>query len=704
MSSKKITFNIKNSKENKNAKRNSLFRSKTLGVKLKNRKILPKNVDIQYCFQTMKTKRSNRGIIDIENCKALFKTLNNFYSYASLDDDKEDIDNLLSEVSWVIFHKKYKKYTLVKKAGEKNEIFFLLMTGIIQKVNLVFKREKITLEEYLIFLLKMKLIKEYELLKKCKYMNKSIMNINYNNIEYFCEKNPKYNYSDLLKKAIDDITKLGFDLNQLNKQEENLELPSIKSYLMVGNIHKDLKSQINKGPTIDLYIPRYEFSSILSKGDYFGFLNRDNFSEYSSYICLEDCDIGYINKNKIGESFLFEQIHLVLSKYFSDNKNKYYAFKDIDTQIFNDNYSSFLNYMKFKKGDKIFLQGGLNEGVYLIKDGEIKINTYTKVNDLTKLMLKIIWSLKGFTEHVPPSEFNTIINENNNKKSNLKDTISYDKEEKFFDFGILKEGDIFGLNELYNYNTSIYNFNAECISQEASLFFINKHHFNLILNKEKSLYNLIIQKVELSIKLMIGIIKNYKKCLSIEAKHKKENTKIIMNNTTFDNNPIIGPNIRQNILTTSWNKSKEKINLIEDSEVKIPSIKKRYNKSSANIKNKNAYNIREKLLQNEMLRNQDKNFFENLFNKKRRCNNFNNFLSSNIFKFFTLNNPNFYETFMKENKLIKNNTYNSIVNYKNKNQYKYHHTTPNKNIKKTINVFSFNATKENRKDILPFLK
>ena len=221
MSTKKISFNLKlmtNKDEFK--KRNTLCKSKTLGANVKLKNIIPKSLNIQNCFKTMKLERSNRGILDIEKCKSLFRTFNNFYSYISLNNDEDETDHLLSEVAWSIFHKKCKKNTLIKKSGEKNEFFYLLMTGKIQKVSIVFKKEKVTLEEYLLYLLKMYLIKENELLKKCRQINKSVMNINYNNIESFCEKNPKYNYSDLLKRATDEIINMGFDLKRINHNDE----------------------------------------------------------------------------------------------------------------------------------------------------------------------------------------------------------------------------------------------------------------------------------------------------------------------------------------------------------------------------------------------------------------------------------------------------------------------------------------------------
>ena len=698
-STKKLTFNINNIKIEENQKKKSnIIRSKTLGVPYKKNKLMNKSMNIQKCFQIMKLLRSNRGINDIENCKALFKSFNSFLSYISLNNNIEDTENILSEIAWVIFHKKLKKNTLIKKPGEKKEFFYLLMTGRIQKVSVVFKKEKITLKEYLIYLLKMKLIKEYEILKKCRQMNKSIMNINYENIEYFCEKNPKYNYLELLKLATDEIGNLGFELRKINHNDEYIEIPSIQNYLDVGQIKKDIKSQINKGPTIYLYIPKYELSCILTKGDYFGFLTKDIFTEFSSYICLEDCDLGYINKNKILESSIFELIDLNLSKYFSINKNKYYIFKDIDDKIFIEKYSSLINFQKYKKGDKIFLQGGINEGIYLINDGEINISSYTQLNDLTKLMLQLICSLKCFQEHVPPSEFKNIVKENSDNNNSIKGIISYEDNKTNFDFGILKDGDILGLNELYDFNTSRYNFSAECISNEANIFFINKNNFNLILSKEKSLYNSVIQKVELRIKYMIGCIKNFKKHVPVDIskKQKNEMSKIELN-TICTNKPFIGKNLKNNFDYNDWNNNNKNklfnLNKLTDNNISSNKTNSR-NKSTVNFntfKNINNFsnipNIREKIMSKNdfVLKSQDMINHEIINHKNNEKNDFNKYISKNILKFFTNKKPNFYHNYSIENRLTKNKTYNSLVikkSYKDNSQI-YNFTTPNK-IKKNL--------------------
>ena len=256
------------------------------------------------------------------------------------------------------------------------------------------------------------------------------------------------------------------------------------------------------------------------------------------------------------------------------------------------------------------------------------------------------------------------------------------------------------MNELYDYNTTIYNFSAECISKEASLFFINKNNFNLILSKEKSLYSSVIQKVELRIKYMVACIKNFKKKLTIE------NYKIKNDISKFSNKPIIRQNLKQNFKNNKyWSKNQNNtINFIfnEKTDENMPSIKKNHrNKSTVHLNpiNNNIpiAKVREKIINKEfMFKSQDK------INANK--NNFDNYISSNIFKFFSNQKPNYYEDYLKEKNLSKNRTYNNLIKKQNKGKYQlYNFTTPNKGLKKNSNIFIFNDKNENKKDVLPIL-
>ena len=113
------------------------------------------------------------------------------------------------------------------------------------------------------------------------------------------------------------------------------------------------------------------------------------------------------------------------------------------------------------------------------------------------------------------------------------------------------------------------------------------------------------------------------------------------------------------------------------------------NKSTFHLKtiNNNIGNIREKLLSNDfLLKSYDKKNHDKIYNYK--ANNFNNFISMNVFKFFSNNKPNCYQEYLKENKLTKNKASNRLVNNKsNKNKYQlYNYTSPNKSLEKNNNI------------------
>ena len=71
----------------------------------------------------------------------------------------------------------------------------------------------------------------------------------------------------------------------------------------------------------------------------------------------------------------------------------------------------------------------------------------------------------------------------------------------------LKDYNIIGTNESFDHQTEIYNFTAECISNQAIVYFFPKEILNIMLNKEKMVYNSFIQLVEFRIKDIIWKIK-----------------------------------------------------------------------------------------------------------------------------------------------------------------------------------------------------
>ena len=660
-----------NSNSNEFKMTKTFNRSKTLGVKLQTKVQKSKPISIQACIEMMEQEISHRQKEEIDDCIPFLSSLKFFNDYILYKETKESYLFLLSKIAWVLFYQKFKKNTIIKRIGEKSEYFFLLMSGSIEKVILVFYKEKVTLEEYLIILMKMKILKETELLKKCRQINKNILDINYDKLEHFCEKTKKYNYHEILKKAKKELINLGFNIHV--KSNEDYELPSIDSYLNVNLILKDIKTQsnMNSPAKIFLYIPKYEKVSTLQKGDYINYLNFNTFSENYTYICKEDCDIAYLNKKETKDSEILNLMDNKFKNIFKTEKYNYYIFKDIDNNTFCENYANFLNFRKFKRGDKIFTQGSVYEGVYLINSGQIQLSTISKIKNLGKLMLEILVSLKGIPELVAPSEIQKIAKKEENKLShssfNFKNVnFSTDEEENLINVGCLKDGDILGLNELYNYKTFLFNFTAECISDEVTVFFINKKDFNAMLSKEKSLYDSVIQKVEMRIKFMIGTIKNFKEGV------KNNKNKNFSKNITLDENEVsiyVNDSKQNNYskLKTFNSEKKNKINW-SSAESSIAQLSPTNRELCVKItENKNVFYSFTKNKRNENLLNFNQ-FNKNTIDPNITQKNDDEFLNNNLY-FNTKFDSNFGNKFLNKKlpSLKKKINLKEIINNFNKN-------------------------------------
>ena len=84
---------------------------------------------------------------------------------------------------------------------------------------------------------------------------------------------------------------------------------------------------------------------------------------------------------------------------FKKEKNNFYFFENINDDKFIRDYAPFMLYKKYNKGDKILLQGGLYEGVYLILEGEISLSTETNIDRINKLLITILLIINNFKKN-----------------------------------------------------------------------------------------------------------------------------------------------------------------------------------------------------------------------------------------------------------------------------------------------------------------
>ena len=72
----------------------------------------------------------------------------------------------------ILFYKYSPKNYIIKRPNEKINLFFLILNGSCAELNLIIKNECLTEEEYIKHLIKMNILKEKEIIKRCLLYNK----------------------------------------------------------------------------------------------------------------------------------------------------------------------------------------------------------------------------------------------------------------------------------------------------------------------------------------------------------------------------------------------------------------------------------------------------------------------------------------------------------------------------------------------------
>ena len=481
-----------------------IFNSRTfnskLFLKLASSYIAPSIV----CIQTLRYEQENRKLSEIEKAIPWLKTIPDLNKFINLKETPESSRQLLIELTWILFYKYYKKNIILKKAAEKEEFFYLVLQGKIIKLNIIYEKVSLTLEDYLIYLLKMKFIHEKEILNKCRLLNNFYADIDGENLYKFCKDNPQFNYDKLKEIARNEINNLGFRIEDF--QDEKVEIYSIDNYIKIATVKKHLK-KFSDGiqATPKLFIGRYEKSGYILKGQIIGNLTRELISDNSTYICIDNCDIGFINKKVSNLKALCKLIIEKKIRILSEFKKDFFIFNKITDKVFYNEIIPHFEYKQFRKGEKIFIQGSLYDGIYLIKKGEVNIYLNSAINEIGNY---IKYSLCGFKEYISILNFqkdNNIDEEIIVKPKIINDYLSKNHHEilneiKKYDITTIPEYSIFGTNELYDYKTQLYYFTAECISKEAIIYFLPKQYFYFLLTKEKPILLSLMQTVESKVK------------------------------------------------------------------------------------------------------------------------------------------------------------------------------------------------------------
>ena len=500
------------------------FLSKLL-LKLTNKMNIP-----SFYLQILRYETCNRTNEEIIKVMSWFKTKGNFDSYVNLKEFDGKINNLqiIFDIASQAYYKYKKSFSFIKKANECGRYFYLILNGNIQRINLVYIKKKISVETYLYYICKLGLLQEKIILEKCSKLNKDIIDINIdiNNPFIYVKNDISYDLKKIIKKARDELINKGFDFSD----KKIISFNSIDNYINIGEINLTQSRDIYAG--YEFYIGCYVKNGTLMKGDFIGDLSRNENYENSTYICKTDCDIVSLDKKytQILKFKLYDYMQSKIKNIFIQLMKKIYILKDISEDFCLNNILPYLIFKTFKKGEKIFSQFSTYEGIYLIFKGQIKLNLSQTSKELSNTLSNLTYANGHFKEYASQSlnnldvinEFNLshIIKNRKKPKEINKEQFSIYSSNKYnegfnvindIEFYCLGGGESLGFNELIDVKTGLYNFNAECISDDVDLFFISRKDFDYICEKETGILKSVIKLVELRAKALIGKISLYKK-------------------------------------------------------------------------------------------------------------------------------------------------------------------------------------------------
>jgi CRP-like cAMP-binding protein len=463
---------------------------------------------------------ANRNLEDISKAAPYLSNLGDFYNYICFKENKINIPKILNEITWLLFYKYYKALSIIKRPNEFNQNFYVIMTGKVDKLSLVYKKICLTFEEYLIFLLKMKIINEKGIINKCALLNSKLLdkriNLNYENLKPFFEQyKHKYNYDKLHKIAAKELRSEGFFFDH---DRNTINISSIDAYYKIGRLKYNIvKNSESNEAKLMFYIPHYEKIATLEKGCIIGDLTNNFNEENYAYVTRNSCDIIYIEKDDTSiETKIYDIFNRKKREIFSEIKNNFSLFQKINDYIFFNQYAPYMIYKKYKKGDKIFLQNSNYDGIFLIVEGDIQISVNLFINEIPQFLLDLKCSLNQFQDYAYNFRIEDIFDYDEELKNNYannplissKDYMNIYCKPQEIVLTTMKKNEILGLNEFYNYKTKLFNFTAECASDYALLYFLPYKYSFTLLNVQ--LKDSVTNYIESRINYFIGKINKFK--------------------------------------------------------------------------------------------------------------------------------------------------------------------------------------------------
>ena len=170
------------------------------------------------------------------------------------ENNKDNETKIFFELGRYLKYSRYKKGQFIKHSYDSDNFFYMIFSGNIAKINIKYIRTYLTFKEYLMHLIKLKLLGENYIYKKIIKKNKKIFPFD-ENIDLTITKNIKMdNYDEFVQKIKDEINNSPWnqDTKEINDVSDFIELYNPK-------FSKNNLSFIGKERKYTTFLPMYFF-------------------------------------------------------------------------------------------------------------------------------------------------------------------------------------------------------------------------------------------------------------------------------------------------------------------------------------------------------------------------------------------------------------------------------------------------------------
>ena len=569
------------------------------------------------------TQKDERPKVVSEQITFLLKQIPELVKYIN-ENDPVLKDDIFYDLGRYINYHRFIKGEIIQRICEGDKLFFMIVTGKIVKIGIKYKKVTTTLKEYILYLTKLQLLEEYFLLSDCIDKNQDIFPFKSerNMIKIF-SRLQGFNFKREFKKIKLEIRNSEWR-NNPNDIEDYINL--INPSFINGK-----KSFLSKDMKFPVILPHYVKDEILGANTFVGnLLKCKGIKEFSSYICINNADILYIDKSTVAPGCKLMNIidNRLNYSVIDDIIKKNIIFKNTNIDHLIKHYSKYFRLIKISKGQMLISQGRPHEGIYFINKGVFQLKTEKSFYELQELIFSLRDSLDSFSNYISYIKKREEDDLNSGGKNIQKKLFIYKhplflikcNQKKEIYFSSFHAPQIIGLNELYGSKTGIYHFSISCISDEAEVYFLPNELVNNLLSNN-SIYNNIANLIEERVKFLLFTIKKYKN------KFEEEFEKYILSSKVSQINNFNSKSLSP--ITRKLSSSRNPINGIQFNEKSYNEISENNNNDKKNF-DENINNINSHLLNLDSLNKLEKNKIT--LNTKEQEKN------SNMFNRMNLNN------------------------------------------------------------------